>query len=401
VSAQSTCPYCWAEGDISDLVAYAGEWIAAVTADLWPDSEPTFGPLTTTGDALHRQVRLGAQTLRATVRPAGGALVDLVRGHYGDLVTVVCDTGGADATVRDADQLTALATYSDLRVPVPTARAKGVMFTPWPTATSLGARLMAEPDRLTELLTMLMDDVAGLHRDPAHRLRRLATPPRGGTVPRVVTAALDHPAEHHHAADAPTHESRELRALMGRVAARLRRLAAELDLFPTYSGIAFGTLTPHEVLYPDPSPRAILPAPDLGPGGETADTAILLGHLHLLALDSPRPVRAELAEGLEAWLTGRVALRRDTWRSWLTAVLTIWAATLYDTLVTAHTLPAAVPLTLDAARLRHRPEPVLAALDVLTGELRTRGGDSALNALLATLATADTDQAPAVPAPAH
>ncbi|WP_157488651.1 hypothetical protein [Pseudofrankia sp. DC12] len=69
------------------------------------------------------------------------------------------------------------------------------------------------------------------------------------------------------------------------------------------------------------------------------------------------------------------------WRSWRTAVLTIWAATLYDSLATAHTLPAAVPFSPDAARLRDRPARAMAALDVLTREFRRHGAEVALIAL--------------------
>ncbi len=93
------------------------------------------------------------------------------------------------------------------------------------------------------------------------------------------------------------------------------------------AGVAFGNLTPDHVLYPADSLRGVLVSPALGPGGEPADVGVLLGHVHRMAFGCPPPVRADLVEGVEAWLAGRLAARCGEWRGWLAAVLTTWAAT--------------------------------------------------------------------------
>ncbi|ABW12066.1 hypothetical protein Franean1_2636 [Parafrankia sp. EAN1pec] len=397
MSRPSSCPVCWPHVDVAWLVEHAERRITATTAELWPQAKVTFGAMVTAGGALWRQVRVGDDVLCATVRPVDAALARVVRGEHGDLTTMLAgyDEGRANLAVRKADGLTALAAYSRLRVAAPIAMTSGVMFTPWVAGTSLAGRLQAQPAVLTELLTTLMQDLGELHRDPAKQLRRIAAPTRAQGLPRVVTEALGHATDHLHAEEATAGEVGELRALAGSLSIRLGRLAAQLDppAF-TRTGIAFGNLTPSHVLYPDASPRAVLVSPTLGPGGEPADTGTLLGHLHLLAVGCPPRVRAELVEGVEAWLAGRLADCRDQWKSWLSAVLTIWAATVYDTAVTALTLPAAaLPLTPATAGLRARPLAALTLLDVLTRELRRRGADAALNATLATLADTAIDGA--------
>ncbi|ORT46518.1 hypothetical protein KBI5_24805, partial [Frankia sp. KB5] len=62
----------------------------------------------------------------------------------------------------------------------------------------------------------------------------------------------------------------------------------------------------------------------------------------------------------------------------------------FDRVVTAVTLPAALPFAPVTAALRTDPLPALASLDVLTRELRRRGTDAALNATLNALAGTTT-----------
>ena len=392
MSRPAGCATCWSDDDVDALLRYAEEWIAAATGQLWPHTEVTFGPLATAGGALYRQVQAGEETLCGTVRPAGAPLSRLVRGDHGAFVTVLLDGdgGAANATLGQAEQLTALATYTRLRVTAPTATAKGVMFTPWTSDADLAHRLQTQPARLPEMVTALMDDLRELYRDPAVQLRQAATP---GSLPRVLTDAMSHTATHLHA-DATVGEVGELRALAGSLSARLARLTTRLDpAMVTRSGLAFGNLSPRGVRYPDGSSRPVLTSPALEPGGDLVDIGTLLGHLHLLALGCPPPVRAELVEGLEAWLSGRLSACRDQWRGWLTVVLTLWAATAYDQVVTALTLPTATrSLNPATANLVDRPLPALSVLDVLTRELRRRGADAALNATLATLAASPADQ---------
>jgi hypothetical protein len=362
--------------------------IADATGALWPRAEATFGPTVTAGGTLIRQVRVGGETLCATVRPAGATLCAVILGEHGDLAAVLARDGArADATVGEAEQLAALTTYSGLRVVAPAATAKGVLFTRWVTGPSLASRLRERPASLTELLTGLLAELGEVHHDPAQQLRQLAARGR----PRVVAQALARSTDHIHPAPGQSVSAGELRALVGSVSLRLERLAAQLDpLLVARAGLAFGGLALRQVLYPDSSPRPVLLSPDLGPGGEAVDTGTLLGHLHLLALDSSPSTRTELAEGIEAWLAGRLAARGADWRGWLSTVMTIWAASVHDTVLTALTLPAELPLDADTGRLAARPLPALAGLKVLTAELRRRGADAALNATLAALATDPT-----------
>jgi len=362
--------------------------IVDATAGLWPDAEAAFGPTVTGGGAFLRQVRVGGQTLCARIRPAGAALPGVVLGDYGDRAAVLAsDADRADATVQEAEQLTALATYSGLRVAAPTATASGVLFTRWVTGPSLASRLHEHPATLTGLLTSLLDELGEVHRDPAEQLRQVAAPAGVRAHPRIVAQALARSADHLHPDSPQSAAADELRALVGSLSLRLGRLAAQLDLLlVARAGLAFGSLAPRHMLYPDSSARPVLVFPDLGPGGDITDTGTLLGHLHLLALDSPPTVRTELVDGIEAWLAGRLATRGADWRDWLNAVLTIWAASVYDTVVTALTLPAALPLDADTSRLAARPLPALEGLKVLTAELRRRGAGAALNAIVAALA---------------
>ncbi|CAO5174498.1 Phosphotransferase [Frankia sp. AiPs1] len=390
MSPPSGCATCWPAGDISRLTEHAERRIAAATADLWPDDGATFGSTVTAGGAFLRQVRVGGQRLGATVRPAGAALRAVVLGDHGDRATVLAGDGvAADLTVREADQLAALAAYSRLRVASPAAMAKGVLFTSWVTGPSLASRLREHPGDLPVLVTGLLGELGEVHHDPADQLRQVSAPTGVRAHPRIVAQALARATDHLHPAPGQSASAGEVRALVGSLSLRLGRLAGQLDpLLVARAGLAFGSLVPRHVLYPDSSPRPVLVSPDLGSGGDLADSGTLLGHLHLLTLDSPPMVRVELVEGIEAWLAGRLAAQGAAWRGWLNTVLTIWAASVYDTVVTALTLPAALPLDADIGRLASRPLPALAGLNVLTAELRRRGAGAALNATLAALATA-------------
>ncbi|MEX5709583.1 hypothetical protein AB1484_15050 [Parafrankia sp. FMc6] len=397
MSPRSGCSTCWSDDDVRHLLSHADGWINAATAQRWPHSEVTFGAMTTAGGALYRQVRTGdGTTLCATVRPAGRALSRLVHGDHGDLAAVLTDAdtdgGAATATAGQAEQLTALAAYTRLRVAAPIACAKGVMFTPWVDGATLATRLRTRPTGLTEVVTALMNDLSDLHRNPPAQLSEAAATARA--LPRVVAEALSHPVGHLHAGDTTAGEIGELRALAGSLSARLSRLAAQLDpMLLSRGGIAFGNLNPRGVLYPAGSSRAALVSPALEPGGDLVDTGTLLGHLHPLILGCPPPVRTELVEGVEAWLSGRLAASRDQWRDWLHAVLTIWAATVYDQAITTLTLPAvAVRLDPTAADPPAPPLAALSVLDVLTRELRRRGAGAALNATLGALADSTADQ---------
>ncbi|WP_131787163.1 hypothetical protein [Protofrankia symbiont of Coriaria ruscifolia] len=392
------CSTCWPAVDVRRLVRHAEGRITTATATLWPRTEATFGPTVTAGNAFLRQVQVGRETLCATMRPAGASLTSVVLGDLGDLGTVLTNDGGdadaarEDATAREAEQLTALAAYSGLRVAAPIATAHGVMFAPWVAGANLTSRLQARPAALTHLLTTLIDDLGELHRDPPEQLRQVAAPTRIQPRPRILTQALAHSVNHIHTAPAQPTETDDLCALLGTLSLRLARLAAQLDpLLVTRTGIAFGGLTPRHVLYPDSSSRPVLVSPDLGPGGEPVDIGTLFGHLHLLALDSPRTVRAELVEGIEACLAGRVAAHGTEWNGWLTIVMTTWAATAYDTVVAALTLPDALPLEPATDQLSARPLPALADLKTLTGALRRHGALAALNATLASLAGRPAD----------
>ncbi|MCM3883079.1 hypothetical protein [Frankia sp. R82] len=389
MSPPSGCPTCWPAADVRRLLRHADARIADATAALWPDAETTFRPMVTAGGALLRQVRVDGQMLCATARLAGAVHWGVVLGDDGDCAALLAaDGAGVDATVQEADQLTALATYSRLRVAAPTATANGVLFTAWLSGPSLASRLDEHPADLTGLLTGLLDELGEVHHAPAEQLRQVAAPTGIRTHPQIVDQALARPTEHIHPDPAQPAAAGELRALLGSLSLRLERLAAQLDpLLLAHAGLAFGNLTPRHVLYPDSTPRPVLTSPDLGPGGEPTDTGTLLSHLHLLTLDSPPTVRTDLVDGIEAWLAGRLAAQGADWRSWLNTVLTIWAASLYDTVLSALTLPAVLPLDADTSRLAARPRPALDGLKVLTAELRRRGAGAALNATLAALAT--------------
>ncbi|WP_235498469.1 ATP-binding protein [Frankia sp. R43] len=335
MSPRSGCSTCWGDGDVRDLLSHADGWIATATAQRWPHSEATFGPIATAGGAVYRQVRVGGVALCATVLPAGRALSRLVRGDPGDLATVLADGDGdaATAIAGQAEQLTALAAYTRLWVAPPIASTEGVMFTPWEDGATLAALLRARPTGLTGVVTALMDDLSDLHRNPPAHLSEAAATTRA--LPRVVAEALSHPVDHLHVGDTTAGEIGELRALAGSLSARLGRLAAQLDpMLLCRGGVAFGNLSPRGVLYPDGSSRAVLVSPVLEPGGDLVDTGTLLGHLHPLILGCSPPVRTELVDGVKAWLSGRLAASRDQWRDWLHAVLTIWAATVYDQAIT-------------------------------------------------------------------
>ncbi|TFE23833.1 hypothetical protein E0F15_22640 [Frankia sp. B2] len=394
MSPRSGCSTCWSDGDVRDLLSHTDGWIADATAQRWPHSEVTFGAMTTAGGAVYRQVRVGGVALCATVRPAGRALSRLVRGDHGDLATVLADAGAdaATAIAGQAEQLTALAASTRLRVAPPIACTEGVIFTPWEDGATLAALLRARPMEFTGVVTALMDDLSDLHRNPPAQLSETAATTRA--LPRVVAEALSHPVDHLHADDTTAGEIGELRALAGSLSARLGRLAAQQDpILLSRGGLAFGNLNPRGVLYPDGSSRAALVSPALEPGGDLVDTGTLLGHLHPLILGCPPPVRTELVEGVEAWLSGRLAACRDQWRDWLHAVLTIWAATVYDQAITTLTLPAvALRLGPTAADPPAPPLAALSVLDVLTRELRRRGAGAALNAALAALADSPADQ---------
>ncbi len=111
------------------------------------------------------------------------------------------------------------------------------------------------------------------------------------------------------------------------------------DVLFARAGVAFGNLTPDHVPYSMDSPRGGAGFARARTRREPADVGVLLGHLHLIGLGCPPPVPADLVEGVEAWLAGRLAARRGEWRGWLAAVLTTWAATVYDTVIGGLRLP--------------------------------------------------------------
>lgn len=386
----------WSGGDVARLVEHAEEQIAAVTAHLWPNTDAVFGPTVTAGGALARQVRVGDDTLCAKVRPAGVALSAVVRGEHGDLTAVLAhDTAGKQAglTIREADHLKALAAYSSLPVATPISLTGGVLFAPWVTGPSLADRVQENPTYLTFLLRELMDNLYELHCDPPNPLRQLAARPALRALPRVLDEASWRRQDHLRFVHTSDDEAREARALLASLSVRLRRLASRLDpLLFAHSGVAFGNLSPAHVLHPDTSPRATVLAPALDRGGRPVDCGSLLGHLHLLIITCPQSTRAELVDGVERWLDGHLgATSQEQWRGWLAVVMTIWAATVYEQVVTALTLPKdSLPLDPATAGLRAQPLPALAVLDVLTRGLRRRGTETALIATLAALASNPT-----------
>ncbi|ORT47670.1 hypothetical protein, partial [Frankia sp. KB5] len=306
--------------EVRRLVAKAEARIAAAVARLWPRSDVAFRMTVAVDGAFRRQVSVDGRSLCATVRPEASDLTRMAKGDHEALTTVLAATeeGAQSRTEREAEQLQALATYSTLRVATPVAYRDGVMFTPWVTGTSLAGRLRADPAMLTELLAALMDDLAELHHNPADQLLQVAAPMGGRTAPRMVTDALSRLPADLPTAPVTAGEAGQVRALVGTLSVRLGRLAAQLD--PTMfarAGLAFGLLAPSRVRYRAPEGRAVLGSADLGPGGDIVDNATLLGHLHLLTVAGPPPLRAELADGIEAWLSGRLAACRGTWREWL------------------------------------------------------------------------------------
>jgi hypothetical protein len=379
------------DAEVRQLVERAEARIAAAVAQLWPHSRATFRMTVAADGAFRRQVTVDGRALCATVHPRASDLTATAKGEQDALATALAgmDEGAQSRVEREAEQLQALATYSGLRVAAPVAYRDGVMITPW-----VAGRLRADPAMLTELLAALMDDLAELHHDPADQLLQVAAPLRGRTVPRMVADAVGRSTADLPAARVAAGEAGQVRALVGTLSARLGRLAAQLD--PTMfvrAGVAFGQLNPFRVRYRDPTSRAVFVSADLGPGGDIVDNATLLGHLHLLTVAGPPPLRAELADGIEAWLSGRLAACRGTWREWLFAVLTLWTATVYTAVLDALTLPAAVPLDQATDRLQAHPLPALTVLDDLTRELRRRGPGAALNATLTALTTVDHDNA--------
>jgi hypothetical protein len=386
VSRPSGCPTCWPDGDVRRLVEHAEQRIAAASAVAWPRTRVTFGPMVTAGGALRQQVRVGGQELCATLRPAGTWVSSVVAGHHGDLAAVRDGAvGDVDATVLETEQLIAVAVRG-LRVAAPHTRVDEVMFAEWGTGTSLASCLQDQPSDVPTLATALFDELRPLHRDPPQRLRQLAAPTGRRALPRIIGRALARSVDHLHHLSARAAEPGELRALLGEVSQGLARLAARLDaVLVARAGIAFGSVTPQHVLV-SPADRPLFLSPDLGPGGEPVDVGILLGHLHLLALTSPPAVRTALVEGIDTWLTGRVTAQGDAWPRWLTLVLTVWAATVYDTVVAAATLPDALPAHPAVGQLAEQALPALADLMVLTGQLRRNGALAALNATLVALA---------------
>ncbi len=402
MSPLADCPACWSDSDVTRLLTHAEGRIAAATARLWPQAEVAFGPMVTGASAVVRRVQVAGETLCATLHPRGAALTGVVRSDHGTLAAVLTGDDGpwADRAGGEAEQLAALAVYSRLRIAAPAATADGVLFTRWVAGTSLADEVRVRPAGLTELLMTLMDDLAELHHDPPGPLLQVAAPFSSRGLPQAVTEALSHSTDHIHPQPSHAGEVSEAKALTRSLSARLARLASGLDpVLLARAGVAFGALTPTHVLYPASATGAVLVSPVLGPGGEPADAGTLLGHLNLMALECPPPIRAEIAEGVEAWLAGRLAARRGEWRGWLTAVLTIWAATVCDTVATALTLSVgALPLEPSLSSLSRYPLPALACIDVLTRTLRRRGADAALHATLSTLAAAPTSRAGSDPA---
>jgi len=222
MSPPSGCPTCWPAANVHRLVQHTEAQIADATAALWPDTEATVGPTVTAGEALLRQVRVGVQTLCATVRLASTALRGVVLGDDGDLSSVLAGDGaGVDMAVQEADQLTALATHSRLRVTTPTATANGVLFTPCLSGPSLASRLREHPADLTGLLTGLLDELDEVHHDPPEQLWQVAAPTGIRAHPRIVDQALARPTDHLHPDPAQHAAAGELRPLLGSLSLRL------------------------------------------------------------------------------------------------------------------------------------------------------------------------------------
>jgi hypothetical protein len=166
------------------------------------------------------------------------------------------------------------------------------------------------------------------------------------------------------------------------------------------AGVAFGGLAPEQVLYPEDGDRPVLLSPALGPGGDITDVGMLLGRLHLLAVGTPTPERVWLVDGVDSWLKKQIACLGGRWRGWLSAVLTVWAATVYDRLATVLALPGdVVPLPPVLAGIADDPLPALTVLDVLTRHLRRADAVTALHATLTALSGAadSADPPPARP----
>ena len=392
MSGAAHFPALWSDQEATRLLECAEDKIAAAVARMRPGVAVTFGPTASGGSAVFRRVQAGRETLCATVRPRGAALSTVLRGDHGDLPTVLAGSwhrDGSDLTVREADQLMALAVHGGPRVAAPVAVSAGVMVTPWVAGPSLAARLWEEPAALPDLLGALMGQLSSVHHDPARRVRLLASPIDSRGLPRVVADVVREPAGRLHPSRWAGAEVESLDALTRSVAGELARLVTGLDssVFAR-TGVAFGGLAPEHVLYPEDGGRPVLLSPALGPGGDITDVGMLLGHLHLSAVGAAPEARARLVDGTDAWLRRQLAQLGGRWRGWLSAVLTIWAATVYDRLATVLALPAeVVPLPPVLAEVAGDPVPALTVLDMLVRSLRRRDAVTALNAALAALSS--------------
>jgi hypothetical protein len=394
----------WAGQEATRLLDHAESTITAATRRLRPGVAVTFGPTASGGSAVVRRVQAGSEALCATVRPRGAALWTVLRGDHGDPLSVLADAqhhGGVDLTAREAEQLMALAIHGGPRVAAPVGMSAGVMVTPWVTGPSLAERLWAEPAALADLLGAVVNQLTAVHTEPARPVRVLASPTGSRGLPRVIAEVMRHPAGGLPSSGWTGAEADAVDVLGRRVAGDLTRLAASLDTSVfARAGVAFGGLAPEQVLYPEDGDRPVLLSPALGPGGDITDVGMLLGRLHLLAVGTPTPERVWLVDGVDSWLKKQIACLGGRWRGWLSAVLTVWAATVYDRLATVLALPGdVVPLPPVLAGIADDPLPALTVLDVLTRHLRRADAVTALHATLTALSGAadSADPPPARP----
>ncbi|MGW8768250.1 phosphotransferase [Streptomyces sp. NPDC055815] len=355
----------------ADVLAMAGEQVLAAVRLRWPGAEVVPGPVTPSVTSYVQPLEVDGRLLYAKVSVCGVSLVSVLRGACGDLATLRARQAAylvspGSLMAREAAQLRTLAGPAALGT-VPLAEySRGVLFTepvPGPTLADL---MEAEPGRTSELLGLVVRDVAeGLAREGV-----AAAVDRGQIRERGIGDTF----------------ARKFNGLSGLlylretgygdvldgVVIRLRR-ARRAPSLPGVRGVVFGDLKPEHAVFPDgPAGRPVFLDPGLMRGHAVADTAKLVSRtvLGLIGLPSAPDAARVILAGLDPFVRATARRLPDAEReAWMRELVLLVLMDTTCILTTYLTAPADLPLSAHAAGLRARAHEVTGLLDRATAPL--------------------------------
>lgn len=346
------------------VLLYGAEQIMRAAATLWPDATVRLGDAAPSVTSYVQRVVVDGRPLFAKCSLLGVSLVSVLRGSCGDWDKVKAAQAAYRSSPgallsREMQQLEILAA-AGLQVPKVAGYAGGVLFTLDVSAPTLSDLVAREPDRTTELISRVIDELGTTLRTPGMTTRVDRVPIGERSISATFQRKFNGLS-----GDDYLRQTGHGDALTA-VVARLRQVKAR-PCPPALPGlpVIFGDLKPEHVLFAERD-RLVFLDPGLQRGRPCADVAKLFSRTVLnLVCCSPSSNNAHTvlsgivaAAGLATRRLDRV--ERDVW---LRELATLWLMDTTSILTTYLCAPAGLPLPAHAAAVLARAAVVVEMLD--------------------------------------